>query len=349
MSARRRLATLALITSGAIALSGCAGSSGDTGTSEGGGEKVKLSYAFFAPAASFPAIQMEEWAKELNERTDGQVEVELFVGGTLLGAGDIYEGVSQGVVDVGLDSPAYDTSRFPLSSVINVPLDMTTSEAASKTFLDVLTEYEPEEYNDFQIITAFTTEASHLQSKEPLTSLASLKGKSLRGAGASVPLLKDLGANPTGMSMAEVSESLNTGIIEGYTSSREVLKDFGLNESIKYVTDYPLGISNSFVAVMDKKKFDALPENIQQVILDLREEMMTFASQLHDQVVEAALEESKNDHGLEIVAVDEDEISEWDSILEQRAEDWVAENQNASFDAQDVLDRTRELSAENSK
>lgn len=349
MSARRRLATLALITSGAIALSGCAGSSGATGSSADSGEKIKLSYAFFAPAASFPAVQMEEWAKELNARTDGQVEVELFVGGTLLGAGDIYEGVSQGVVDVGLDSPAYDTSRFPLSSVINVPLDMVSSEAASKTFLDILTEYEPEEYADYQIITAFTTEASHLQSTEPLTSLDSLKGKSLRGAGAAVPLLEDLGATPTGMSMAEVSESLSTGVIEGYASSREVLKDFGLNETIKYVTEYPLGISNSFVAVMDKQKFDELPENVQEIILELREEMTVFASQLHDQAVQAALEESKNDRGVELVSVDGDEVAKWDGILEQRAEDWVAEHKGASFDAQEVLDRTRELAAENSK
>jgi TRAP-type C4-dicarboxylate transport system substrate-binding protein len=308
-----------------------------------------LSYAFFAPATSFPAVQMEEWAKELKERTDGQVEVELFVGGTLLGAGDIYEGVSQGVVDIGLDSPAYDTNRFPLSSVISVPLNVTTSTAASKTFLDILTEYEPEEYDDYQIITAFTTEASHLQSTEPLTNLASLKGKSLRGAGSGVPLLEDLGARPTGMSMAEVSESLNTGIIEGYASSREVLKDFGLAESVKYVTDYPLGISNSFVAVMDKQKFDALPENVQQVILDLREEMMTFASQLHDKAVEVSLEESKNNHGLKTVSVDEGEVSKWDAILEQRAKDWVTEHQDASFDAQDVLDRTRELMTVNTK
>src|SRR5699024_11101609 len=53
----------------------CTGSGGgDSGEgAEGEGGDITLSYAFFAPAASFPAVQMEEWAAQMNERTDGQV------------------------------------------------------------------------------------------------------------------------------------------------------------------------------------------------------------------------------------------------------------------------------------
>lgn len=53
---------------------------------------ITLSYAFFAPAQSFPAVQMEHWAKELSERTDGRVEVDLFPGGSLLTASNMYDG-----------------------------------------------------------------------------------------------------------------------------------------------------------------------------------------------------------------------------------------------------------------
>lgn len=342
MSARRRLAALALIASGALALAGCAGSS----PGEGGGEKIKLTYAFFAPAASFPSVQMQEWADQLNERTEGQVEVELFVGGTLLGAGDIYEGVSQGVVDVGLDSPAYDTSRFPLSSVINVPIGLTDPEASSQTFLDLLTEFEPEEYRDYQIITAFTTEASYLQTLAPVTQRGDLKGTTLRGTAATIPVLEQLGTSPVGLPMNEVSEQLNTSVIDGYASSREVLKDFGLAESVRYVTDYPIGISNSFVAVMDKEKFDALPENVQQAILDLREEMSQFAAEEHAKGIEAALAFAE-EQGVETVEVDPSDVETWDGILEDRAAAWVEANADAPFDAQAVLDRARELAAEN--
>ncbi len=348
MHARRTLTGIALIAGGAIALSGC---SPDAGSGDGASaETIKLSYAFFAPAASFPAVQMQEWADQLNERTDGQVEVELFVGGTLLGSGDIYDGVTQGVVDVGLDSPAYDTSRFPLSSVINVPIGMEGAQTASKTFLDLLTEFEPEEFKDFEIITAFTTEAAYIQSEAALTSRDDLNGVSLRGSAAVVPVLEALGASPVGMSMSEVSEAMNTGVIKGYVSSREVMKDFGLAESVKYVTDYPLGISNSFVAVMDKARFDSLPENVQQVIRDMRVEMMEFASGVHDEAgVQSALDYATDDFGVQTVEVDTDDIGAWDQAVDERQAEWLAANENASFDAQAVLDRAIELAADNGK
>lgn len=331
-----------------LALGACASSvSGATGGSTADGETITLSYAFFAPAASFPSVQMEEWAKEVNERTDGQVEVDLFVGGTLLGAGDIYDGVSEGVVDVGLDSPAYDTGRFPFSSVINLPIGIENSKVGSATFLDLLTEYEPAEFDDYQIITAFTTEPAYIQTSAPVTSRAELRGLTLRSAGAGVPILEGLGASAVGMSMADVAEALNTGVVDGYLSSREVLKDFGLAENVSYVTDYPYGVSNSFVAVMDKEKFDALPQDVQDVIMELRGEMMTFASDFHDtENVEAALQWAADEHGVEVVEVDEADRPEWDAVGEARIEDWIASQSGADFDAQEVVDRMRELAEE---
>lgn len=327
----------------ALSLTAC----GADGTAEASGEKITLRYAFFAPAASFPSVQMEKWAEELAARTDGQVEVELFVGGTLLSSGDIFDGVSEGTIDVGMDSPAYDTERFPLSSVINVPVGIESSEVASRTFLSLLEEYEPEEFADFEIVTAFTTEPAYVQTSDPVTASADISGLTLRTAGAGIPILEKLGASPVGMSMADVAEALNTGVISGYLSSREVLQDFGLAENIGYVTDYPFGVSNSFVAVMDRERFDALPADVQEEIRGLREEMMLFASQFHDaENVQAALDWAEQEHGTQIVSLDETTTAEWDQVAQDRAAEWVEQNSGSGFDAEQVLDRMRELAEE---
>ena len=355
---RSLLAGAAIFLAGALALSACASSAEEPTTGSGGGEQpttapvepVKLTYAFFAPAASFPAVQMEKWAEELSARTDGQVEVELFVGSTLLGSGDIYDGVLQGVADVGLDSPAYDTERFAFSSVINVPLGFQNAQTASKTFLDLLLEYDPAEFQDFQIITAFTTEPAFLQTLQPVTSSADLSGQTMRGAGALVPLLSELGANPVGQPMPQVGEGLATGTITGYTSSREVLRDFGLAEQVNYVTNFALSISNSFVAVMDKAKFDALPQNVKDVILELREEMSEFASSSHDlEGVGAAIEYAEG-LGVEFVNLADGEEAQWQEVLDRQAAAWLERNAgNASFNADEVLDRARQLAQQNAR
>ena len=51
---------------------------------------IKLTYAFFAPAGTFPGKQMAHWAKEIEKRTDGLVKVQTFPAGTLLGAREMY-------------------------------------------------------------------------------------------------------------------------------------------------------------------------------------------------------------------------------------------------------------------
>jgi TRAP-type C4-dicarboxylate transport system substrate-binding protein len=48
--------------------------------------EIKLTYANFPPASTFPSVQMERWAKEVEQRTKGAVKVQTFPGGTLLAA-----------------------------------------------------------------------------------------------------------------------------------------------------------------------------------------------------------------------------------------------------------------------
>ena len=306
-----------------------------------------LRYAFFAPAQSFPGLQMELWSERIGEETGGQVTTELFPGSTLLGSGDIYDGVTQGVAEIGLDSPAYDVGRFPAASVINMPLGFMCARSASATFLELLNEFQPEEFADFEIITAFTTEPAYLQTQEPVTTTADLQGLEMRTSGALTSALSSLGAAPVGLPMPEVGQALETGVIKGYASSREVLKDFGLSEQVSYVTDYPFAVSNSFVAVMDKAYFDSLPADVQESIRGLSTEMMEWTSNYHDvENVGVALDEAQA-QGLEIVELDDATRAEWDAAMQGQIDEWLATNADAGFDAQAVLDRALELADTN--
>lgn len=361
---------VALAAVGALTLAACGGSDSET-SSEATTEAVEettaeeapaetteeaeapaepigpLRYAFFAPAQSFPGLQMELWSERLGEETNGQVTTELFPGGTLLGSGDIFDGVTQGVAEVGLDSPAYDVGRFPAASVINMPLGFMCARSASATLLELLTEFQPEEFADYEIITAFTTEPAYLQTQEPVTTTADLQGLELRTSGALTSALSSLGAAPVGLPMPEVSQALETGVIKGYVSSREVLKDFGLSDQVSYVTNYPFAVSNSFVGVMDKAYFDSLPANVQDSIRGLSTEMMEWTSNYHDaENVGIALEEAQG-KGVEIVEVDDATKAEWDAAMQAQIDEWLATNADAGFDAQAVLDRALELAQTN--
>jgi TRAP-type transport system periplasmic protein len=346
----RRAVGVAAAFAGVLALAACSslssatGNAGGTDATAGGGEKVELQYAFYAPEGTHAGQQMIEWAEQLNQRTDGQVEVKLFMGGTLLGTGDIYDGVSSGVVDVGLDSPHNDEGRFPMTSVMGLPLGITNAQVGSKVMLDLIEEFEPAEYDGYEVITAFTAEPSFVQTVEPVRTADDLKNLQLRVGGQNVRLAEDLGAAPIGMPISEVAEALQTGVVDGYISSRDVLKDFGLGEMIRYTVDYPFGLAGTFVAVMDEDEYAALPDNVRAEIEALRPEMMQFAATYQDEEsVGKSVQWAEEEYGLETVELEPSEAGRWDAAAEDAVEAWLAKHSEADFDAQAVLDRAREL------
>lgn len=326
-----------------LLLAACTSSagSGSSGGENGGDETLR--YAFFAPIKSFPGVQMKEWSKRLGKATDGQVSVEHFAGGTLLDSGDIFDGVSEGVVDVGMDSPAYDTKRFPLSSVVTLPLGLECSQSASMTMLDLLEEYEPEEFEGYKLVTAFTTEPAYIQTKQPVDQTPDLNGLELRTSGALTPALKELGAAPVGLPMPEVAQSLETGVINGYVSSREVLKDFGLADQVGGWTDYSFGVSNTFVAVMDQERFNRLSPEAKDAINELRPEMSKFASQYHDEENVAGALEFAKQKGVQRVELGEGQAQQWDQRQQALVDRWLTQVKGNDFDPQEVLNRAQAL------
>ncbi|WP_134700618.1 TRAP transporter substrate-binding protein [Ammoniphilus sp. YIM 78166] len=307
---------------------------------------IELSYAFFAPANTFPAVQMEKWKEEIEKRTNGQVKVNLFPGGTLLKADNMYDGVANKVADIGLSSTTYEPGRFPLLGLSDMPSGYPSSKVASLVTHELINQYPPEAFKDFKIITSFATEAAFIQTKDPVSNLDELKGKQLRISGALTPIMKELGAAPVGMSQAEVAEALQTGVVNGMVTSREGLLDFKFAEYVKYVTDYPLTV-NTFVAVMNKDVWNSLPEDVQKVIDELNLEMTQFTGEYLDNHVKKAMEWSQKEHGLQVVELKDKAI--WDEKLKSIQDKYADELEAKGLPAKEYKEKLFQLIEKYSK
>jgi TRAP-type C4-dicarboxylate transport system substrate-binding protein len=165
----------------------------------------------------------------------------------------------------------------------------------------------------------------------------------LRAAGTGVPVLKALGAAPIGMPMPEVPQAVSTGVISGAMTSREVLQDFKLAESLKFVTDYPTVVV-AFAAVMDQKKWDKLPADVKKVIDELAEEMPAWTGNYHDnENVGTAMAWAAKDHKLQVVSLAADERARWDGKLKPLEDEWVKEMTGKGLPAAAYLKRLHEL------
>jgi len=97
---------------------------------------ITLRYANFPPSATFPCVQMERWAKEVEKRTHVKVKVQTFPGGTLLAAKNIFDGVISGMADIGNFAMSYQPGRFPVSEAVDLPMGF-TSASLGKGFVNL--------------------------------------------------------------------------------------------------------------------------------------------------------------------------------------------------------------------
>ncbi|MGE6779467.1 TRAP transporter substrate-binding protein [Vreelandella titanicae] len=312
-------------------------------------DNINLSYAFFAPSQTFPAVQMEHWAKELNERTDGQVNVNTFPGGTLLTAANMFDGVLNGVADIGLSATSYEPGRFPL---LNLAGNLTgidvNSQTASQAVYELIKEFPAETLGleEFKVITAFTSEPGYLHTQESVTSLEDLEGQEIRVPGDSTAVVQALGGVPVGLTQSETGEALQAGIVSGYVGSRETLMDLQYARNVSYITDYPL-TNVVFVAVMNQQRWDALPENVQQEIDALGAEMASYAGKYLDEHIQESLTWAAENHDLEQLSLSEEEAERWSTLLEPINEQRLEEVAAQGLPAFELRDRFIELIEQN--
>ena len=306
--------------------------------------ETTLSYANFPPASTFPCIQMERWKEEVEKRTNGKIKVETYPGSTLLGAKNMFDGVQQGQADIGCLCMSYQPGVFPLTTVLELPLNFTSSAVASMVLYDLFEKYQPQAFKGVKVLAMFTTAPSNIMSTVPVRSLADMKGLELRASGGASQVLELLGAVPVSMPMSETPEALQKGLVKGLLSSLEVLMDFNYAESCRYETitnfqTYP------FAVVMNLDSWNALDDETKKVFDDLRREQSLWTGKYMDDHVTESLEWSKEKYNIEIIELSEDEQEQALSTLEVMIDGWKEKASDAGVDVGAVLEDTKTLKA----
>lgn len=283
--------------------------------------KITLTYANFPPAKTFPCVQMERWAKEVEKRTNGKVKVQTFPGGTLLPAKNIFDGVTAGTADIGNFAMSYQPGRFPVSEAIDLPLGFTSARAASLALYDLIEKY-PQEFDKVKILTLFTCPPADFMTTKPVKSLKDLKGMELRVSGTGAEAVKKLGAIPIAMPQSETPEALQKGVVKGVVSSMEILQDFNFAAYTPYATETNLFVV-TFAVVMNKEKWNSLPADVKKIFDDLRREQADWTGKYVDDHVAEAVKWSKEKYKLQLINLPASEKAEIPKLTKPMIDDYV--------------------------
>ena len=227
---------------------------------------INLTYSIFFPPTHGQCQAAMSWAKEIEARTNGQVKIQIFPTGTLTKPQQCYDGVVNGISDIGMSVFAYTRGRFPVMEALDLPLGYPSGIVASRTANEYYQKYQPKELDDVKVLYLHGHGPGLLHTKKPVQSIEEMAGLKIRSTGLSARIVETLGGVPVAMPQNAAYEALQKGVVEGTFAPMETLKGWKQAEVIKYTTDSKsVGYTTAMYVVMNKEKWRKLPADVQQV------------------------------------------------------------------------------------
>ena len=309
--------------------------------------QVKLNYSIFFPASHRNSVLAAEWAKEVEKRTDGQVQITLFYGGTLTPADKCYDGVVKGISDLGMSVFSYTMGRFPLIEVLDLPLGSKTGLVATRLVNDFYNKFKPKELDDVKVMYLHAHGPGLLHTKTPVRTLEDLKGMKIRATGTTAKIVSALGAAPVAMPMSDSYDALSRGVTQGIVCPTESLQGWKLGEVIKYSTqDYGAAYSVNFFVVMNKDKWNSLPADVQRAIEQVNAEWIDKTGNAWDEMDKAGNAFAAG-LGDTIIPLSAEENARWAKAVQPLFDEYVKDKTAKGLPAAEALkfcrDRLKEL------
>ncbi len=311
--------------------------------------ELKLSH-FLSPMHNTHTDVYVPFAKELEERTKGRVKVTIYPGEALGKSKDHYDMVMQGTVDMANFTPGLTAGRFPLTTVVELPIGISSAKAGSLITWELFNKYLKSEYSGVKILTFFTHGPGDIHmTKKPVRTLEDIKGLRIRSPGPTqTALLKELGASPLTMPIPDVYDALQKGMADGAVLAFSAIKDFKFYELIRHTTISRLYVMPMSVAI-NLKVWASLPPDIQKTIEELcGSRMAETAGISYDKYDEFGVEAAKKVKA-EIIYLSPEERKRWDDKLKAFNEKWVASMEAKGLPGKKVFEEATSLVKKYSK
>ncbi|MEX2632270.1 MAG: TRAP transporter substrate-binding protein [Tistlia sp.] len=219
------------------------------------------------PASNYHSETAEAFAKAVTERTGGELEIKTHPGGSLIGGAEIYSAVRRGIAPIGERLMSALGNEDPLFEIDAVPFLATSFEDARKLYEASRPELEAlmdEQGLVFLYATPWPPQG--LYANKPIETLDDMAGVKFRAYNAATSRLAELmGAVPTKIEAAEISQAFATGVAESMISSGSTGYDSKLWEYVAYWYDTQAWLPKNMVFA-NKSAWEGLDEETRAIV-----------------------------------------------------------------------------------
>ncbi|MBQ3170517.1 MAG: TRAP transporter substrate-binding protein [Mailhella sp.] len=251
--------------------------------------------------------------KLVEERSKGDIKIELYGSGKFGYADAIMQGLQMGVLTIGGETPGNYSVYDPSIQVLDLPYLFPSYEAAERFFLSK---------EAFDLTKAFEKKGvtllgfQHLGyrtifSNRPVATLEDAKGLKIRTTASrtEIETIKSLGMNPTPMAWGEVYTALQQKTIDGINIDINLAYVNKFHEVCKYVT-----LSNNNYAPLmifvSNRQWKKLNADQQKLIKEAFDESLALQRKIifdNAKVLQKKMEEA----GVKFFTLSDEELARW--------------------------------------
>lgn len=277
------------------------------------------------PAANTWAFHpIPRFQKLLEERSGGRLILKTKVG--LFPPREVIHAVIGGQVEMGFERTPWLSGTFPLWDLALPFLwdDIYQYEA----FINDprMVEIDKKTYGEKGLvkITDVSIEAlDGIFATKPLRTLDDFKGLKIRTAGLIPTLaLQLMGAKPLTIGTTEILEAIQRGTVDAVQTSRGWGMGFGLPDVCSHVSIWRIQSVFPGMLIVNKKKFESLPPDLQKILIDTGKEMqgqIIYGGKVEELESEIGVKVSR----LELVKPDKAEVDKVRKLVKPVIKKWL--------------------------
>ncbi len=267
-------------------------------------QTVAIKFATLAPEGSTWMKVLTELSKDLEKESGGKLKFKFYAGGVAGDEKDVVKKIrigqlhAAGFTGVGLGDVAPETRLLDAPWLFRTRAELESVRAKYAKELDAAVEK-----GGFVLLGWTDLGSVYVFSKNPIASPEDMKKEKMwvwEGDPIAQAAYKALGVNPIPLSIVDVMQSLQTGMINGVYGPPLGVVALQWHSKVKHI--YPVPIAESTGAVLVSKKFfDALPVDQKKLLTELSAKHLKHLNDLTNIENDKALEALKK-QGLDLAA-----------------------------------------------
>lgn len=314
--------------------------------------ETTLRYAEASPNRGARADALQYFADQVNEKSGGDMQLDIHWGGALLKYSAILGGVSSGTADMGTVLAAYEPQKMRALSVGDIPVAQSDPWVGMSAMYELMTTNDQLQAafaeEDVVYITNYTTSPMQFEcaGDARIETLDDFVGKKVRASAIYAKILDEVGANMVNFTYSEIYQALDTGLVDCSGAYLYAMKAFKTPEVTSSVALMNWGQIAGFSMVMNKWMWDDLSSDQQQLLRSVGSDMVDYYAQnlvRENQKVIEMLPTGELGNKVEVIEWSDEERAKLFERSDKYIQEWIQDMNQAGLDGAGIWEDYRAL------